>query len=175
MTNTHDEQKPLSEGMLQAMEDARTGRGYSMKEPINTTDEWLWTDWTGGDCPIPDAKAGEYDLQFTDGEPSNVVNKVDASAWNWRNAEVMIPIIAYRVRLPAEDLLRQAIDALKQWMDIAKECPISNGTCCCGDAMENHPSPMNCGPSPVDQGAYMAGMALDTTRAALTAYDKRGK
>lgn len=45
MTNTHDEQKPLSEGMLQAMEDARTGRGYSMKEPINTTDEWLWTDW----------------------------------------------------------------------------------------------------------------------------------
>ena len=113
MTNTHDEQKPLSEGMLQAMEDARTGRGYSMKEPINTTDEWLWTDWTGGDCPIPDAKAGEYDLQFTDGEPSNVVNKVDASAWNWRNAEVMIPIIAYRVRLPAEDLLRQAIDVLR--------------------------------------------------------------
>lgn len=150
MTNTHDEQKPLSEGMLQAMEDARTGRGYSMKEPINTTDEWLWTDWTGGDCPIPDAKAGEYDLQFTDGEPSNVVNKVDASAWNWRNAEVMIPIIAYRVRLPAEDLLRQAIDALRPFALPEDEMM----------EMEHW-------------GDWPSLKDIRTARAVLTAYDKR--
>lgn len=171
MTNTHDEQKPLSEGMLQAMEDARTGRGYSMKEPINTTDEWLWTDWTGGDCPIPDAKAGEYDLQFTDGEPSNVVNKVDASAWNWRNAEVMIPIIAYRVRLPAEDLLRQAIDALRE---LTEACVEDFGD---GEDYGDGDEPVGGGrkedgtPDPM---AVTFGH-IRKARAALAAYDKRGK
>ena len=72
-----------------------------------------WIDWAGGERPIPDAKAGEYDLQFADGNPSSVVNKIAAAMWNWREGDVSIPIIAYRVRLPADDLLRQAIEALR--------------------------------------------------------------
>ncbi len=114
-----------------------------------------WIDWAGGPCPIPDAKAGEYDLKFVDGNPSSVVNKIAASMWNWREGDVNIPIIAYRVRIPADDLLRQAIEALR---DLEFQL---DGTLHCikwewdGDQRE------------------IAEMVRDKARAVLTAYDKR--
>lgn len=29
--------------------------------------------------------------------------------------------------------------------------PVTSGVCCCGDDMKNHPDPMSCGHTPVDQ------------------------
>lgn len=35
-------------------------------------------------------------------------------------------------------------------LDFIKYAEVDSGVCCCGDSMENHPSGMNCGHSPVD-------------------------
>ena len=50
---------------------------------------------------------------------------------------------------------------------IFENCSVETGVCCCGDNMEGHPSPMNCGHTPTDMGGYQALQWLDAARAAL--------
>ena len=69
-----------------------------------------WIDWAGGECPIPDAKAGEYQIKVADRYNRTSVNE-DWQKWTEHDD---VTIIAYRVRLPADDLLGQAIDALRK-------------------------------------------------------------
>lgn len=69
-----------------------------------------WIDWAGGECPIPDAKAGEFEIRNHEGDEEGSDQPAiwwssGANDW-WKNGR----IIAYRVRLPADDLLRQAIE-----------------------------------------------------------------
>jgi len=45
---------------------------------------------------------------------------------------------------------------------------MSDGVCCCGDNMEGHSDPMNCGHSPTDMGEYHASQVLSVARAALS-------
>ena len=45
---------------------------------------------------------------------------------------------------------------------------MSDGVCCCGDNMEGHSDPMNCGHSPTDMGEYHAHHVLSVARAALS-------
>lgn len=42
----------------------------------------------------------------------------------------------------------------------------ASGVCCCGDCMEDHPNPIICGHSPVDQGEWCAaGLVADSKEA----------
>ena len=52
-------------------------------------------------------------------------------------------------------------------IQLVENCPVETGICCCGDNMERHPSPMNCGHTPTDMGGYQALQWLDAARAAL--------
>lgn len=52
-------------------------------------------------------------------------------------------------------------------IQLVENCSVETGICCCGDNMEGHPSPMNCGHTPTDMGAYRALRWLDAARAAL--------
>lgn len=72
-----------------------------------------WIDWAGGECPIPDAKAGEFELRR--GAGPDAVSSTDAIGLHWGEfgKYPSFTIRAYRVRLPETDLLRQAIEALK--------------------------------------------------------------
>lgn len=81
--------------------------------PAAQSRQWgPWIDWAGGDCPIPDAKAQTYELRFRNGEETSSTR--EGKSWIWANGEPCgADIIAYRVRLPADDLLRQAIEALR--------------------------------------------------------------
>ena len=58
---------------------------------------------------------------------------------------------------PADDL-RAENERLRALVDSATSifanCTVTDGVCCCGDNMEGHADPMNCGHSPVDHGAY---------------------
>jgi hypothetical protein len=67
----------------------------------------------------------------------------------------------------AEALLKEAVEALEGWAAIYDNCSISTGYCCCGDAMESHANPMDCGHSPVDQGWYAANQQIESARATL--------
>lgn len=140
---------PAEKAMRSLIEEVRKLRAAQDAQPR----QWgPWIPWAGGECPIPDAKAGEYDLQFVDGKPSSVVHKIGASTWNWRTRAVMLPITAYRVLVPADDLLRQAIEAL------TNSCNL----------LENY----------IDTFGDMSGANhadLNDYRAVIAAYDKRGK
>lgn len=61
-------------------------------------------------------------------------------------------------------------DVLERLVAIMKHCDVSDGVCCCGEDMNTHSHPMNCGHSPTDHGAYRAGIAINDAVAALTAY-----
>ena len=49
------------------------------------------------------------------------------------------------------DSLNKKYDAL---LEFIKHAQVSSGVCCCGESMENHSSPLNCGHSPVDMWDY---------------------
>ena len=59
--------------------------------------------------------------------------------------------------------------ALIVWEAAYDNTLMRSGVCCCGDDMETHSPPMNCGHSPVDSGEYYASSAIMQTRAVLEA------
>ena len=89
---------------------------------MNTPDKDGWVKHDGGPCPIPDAKAGEYELLFQDG--NHVVPVGEAASWgygdehDWWMHRARSPqnyIVAYRLFKPTPsdtELLRQAGEAL---------------------------------------------------------------
>lgn len=55
------------------------------------------------------------------------------------------------------------------FVEFVKTAPVQSGVCCCGDSMDNHPSPMSCGHSPVDQWDYSLSGWLEQIAARPTA------
>ena len=106
-----------------------------------------WIDWAGGECPIPDAKAGDwqYMLHSTD-FPADKPACSPLYKPHWEAGT----IAAYRVRLPADDLLRQAIEALTNSCNLLEHYIETFGDM---------------------SGANRAD--LNDYRAVITAYDKR--
>jgi phage shock protein A len=66
-----------------------------------------------------------------------------------------------------EAKLAKAVELLEAWGDVAVHCSIEEGVCCCGDNMENHTNPMDCGHTPLDHGTYIAIQLAEKTRATL--------
>jgi hypothetical protein len=64
-----------------------------------------WTDWIEhkcGECPIPDAKAGDYQIRFRDGCKTKSSELTPASTWFWGEDDSKT-ITHYRLRKPAID------------------------------------------------------------------------
>ena len=62
-------------------------------------------------------------------------------------------------------------EALNIWINIAANCSIESGCCCCGESMKNHSHPMSCGHSPVDMADSIAYEAIAETDKALAIPD----
>ena len=58
-------------------------------------------------------------------------------------------------------------EALETCLTTMERADFADGWCCCGDAMLNHSSPMDCGHTPVDIAEYHASLAIKNARAAL--------
>ena len=67
----------------------------------------------------------------------------------------------------AEGRVAALTGALEACVASLERANTAEGVCCCGDSMDRHPNPMNCGHSPVDIGDYYAGRALEAANAAL--------
>lgn len=67
----------------------------------------------------------------------------------------------------AEAKLAKAVGLLEAWINVAAHCTIEEGVCCCGDSMDTHAEPMDCGHSPFDHGAYIAKGLVEETNAIL--------
>jgi hypothetical protein len=63
--------------------------------------------------------------------------------------------------------LEEARELLELFCNIVEHSTVSDGMCCCGDDMDGHANPMNCGHSPVDHGGYTADGAHKAARAFL--------
>lgn len=94
-----------------------------------------------------------------------------------RKARAAAPVVAVKGQdtAPADPLaderVRKLVEAAKGWLDLATHCSIEEGVCCCGDSMQNHSNPMDCGHSPVDHGSYIAMRLEKRTRAAIAAIE----
>ena len=77
-------------------------------------------------------------------------------------------LIAARRKLEAAQGL---VDALERCIASIEHADMSDGVCCCGDDMETHSNPMDCGHTPVDAGEYFSRSATEHARAAISAWD----
>lgn len=58
--------------------------------------------------------------------------------------------------------LKQAAQ-IEMLRDFIETAPVSTGVCCCGESMEGHSSPMNCGHTPVDLWDHSVVSVLSAT------------
>jgi len=58
-------------------------------------DGWLQHD--GSECPIPDAKHGEYQIRYRDGTRSSAANDYPAASFHWEHHGSNKDIVAYRL------------------------------------------------------------------------------
>ena len=93
---------------------------------------------------------------------------------NLSHVDAMTPVLDAADRIEELEAQVRAADALAEalegWIGVAANCTIESGVCCCGDDMERHGNPLDCGHSPVDHGAYVAMQLIDDTTSALAAY-----
>ena len=60
------------------------------------------------------------------------------------------------------------LECLNNWIDIASNCTIESGCCCCGESMDGHSNPMACGHSPQDMADGAVNSAIEKTNKALS-------
>ncbi len=63
----------------------------------------------------------------------------------------------------AADLIERQAAQIEMMREFIARAPASSGVCCCGEAMDNHSSPMNCGHTPVDLWDHSVEQILSTT------------
>lgn len=63
--------------------------------------------------------------------------------------------------------VRALVTELEGWLNIAANCEITSGVCCCGENMESHQDPMVCQHTPTDHGSYVASQMTASTTAVL--------
>ena len=90
-----------------------------------------------------------------------------ATCLKYRDAYAEMDRIGTQAVRDLEAKLAKAVERLEAWLEVAARCSIEEGVCCCGDNMENHTNPMDCGHSPVDHGSYVAMHLVEATRATL--------
>lgn len=101
----------------------------------------------------------ERDLTCTKLRENNAIG--EASVWQRAHSQAI-------VRAEASERQRdEAVSLVDRAIEIITRCEVSEGVCCCGDVMDNHPEPMACGHSPVDHGQYVAAQWLKEALAAM--------
>lgn len=82
-------------------------------------------------------------------------------------ASTRTPADALKYIEELEAKLEKAVGLLEAWINVATHCTIEEGVCCCGDDMDTHAEPMDCGHSPVDHGAYIVESLVEETNTTL--------
>jgi hypothetical protein len=118
----------------------------------STIPEGYWAWWLDG----TDVRSVEPDE-----ESAKAAAQADYEA---RILSALEPAVQPDAAAIREAALREALETCLTTMERAD---FADGWCCCGDDMLNHPSPMDCGHSPVDMGEYHASLAIKNARAAL--------
>jgi multidrug efflux pump subunit AcrA (membrane-fusion protein) len=96
---------------------------------------------------------------------------IDDARYNAEYVDLVSQFRAERDAAVADNArLREALETCLTTMERAD---FADGWCCCGlpikTNMLKHPSPMDCGHTPVDMGEYHASLAIKNARAALLA------
>lgn len=68
-----------------------------------------------------------------------------------------------------------AISVIESLLSVIERADVREGCCCCGDNMENHSNPMDCGHSPIDAGEYYTGLAVEQAQQYLKAKREKQK
>lgn len=68
---------------------------------------------------------------------------------------------------PRDATVAELLEALEALTSTMENCSVTAGVCMCGDSMEGHANPMDCGHSPVDMGQYHADAAYKSAKDAI--------
>ncbi len=63
----------------------------------------------------------------------------------------------------AATLIERQAAQIEMMREFIARAPVSSGVCCCGESMNGHSDPMNCGHTPVDLWDYSVEQILSTT------------
>ena len=70
---------------------------------------------------------------------------------------------------PRDAQIAALVGALRGCITAIEHADMADGVCCCGDEMEGHSDPMDCGHTPTDRGEHYAHQVLTAAKAALSA------
>ena len=70
---------------------------------------------------------------------------------------------------PHDAQIATLVEALRGCITAIEHADMADGVCCCGDEMEGHSDPMDCGHTPTDRGEHYAHQVLTAAKAALSA------
>ena len=83
--------------------------------------------------------------------------------------DATIKLLEERIAELREPVNARLLAIAHQTAGIIENTSIETGYCCCGDGMDGHASPMICGHSATDQGAYLAGLLYEDAKSAIAA------
>ena len=109
--------------------------------------------------------ARKLDAAQKTGETYRLANRTNLDRANAAEAELATLRASEAAALDRVAVLE---DALNGCIAAIEHADMADGVCCCGDNMEGHSEPMNCGHSPVDMGEYHAHQVLIAARAAIS-------
>ena len=127
----------------------------------------------GGDTYYANTILGQYAVwggYFRSPYGSVAVNGDErAAAQAHHDAELFSALTIHSADPLSDPRVVALVEALNGCIAAIEHANMADGVCCCGDDMECHSEPMNCGHSPVDQGEYHAHQVLTAARVALRA------
>ena len=90
-----------------------------------TETEWgPWIEWGGGECPIPGAKAGDWQVRFRNGDEVSDSSPVGYLWWGREPGSETYEIVAYRLKATADDW---KADMLAAWEAGELEVDLGDG------------------------------------------------
>lgn len=84
-----------------------------------------------------------------------------------RNGEQWRDLCGDKLVLAMFNRIQELESAIQGSVEFLTHAPLETGICCCGDSMNGHGNPMDCGHSPVDSGAYAISAHIEGLRQVL--------
>ena len=139
------------------------------REASEDIEQAAFEKWLYDKCPSGDVESVQrqwlesYEYAELAGKMEQAaLNERDAIKREWDKAYEIAMLTKQQLAEAQQTIERQAAQ-IEMMRDFIETAPVSTGVCCCGESMEGHSSPMNCGHTPVDLWDHSVISVLSTT------------
>ncbi len=139
------------------------------REASEDIEQAAFEKWLYDKCPSGDVESVQrqwlesYEYAELAGKMEQAaLNERDAIKREWDKAYEIAMLTKQQLAEAQQTIERQAAQ-IEMMRDFIETAPVSTGVCCCGESMEGHSSPMNCGHTPVDLWDHSVISVLSAT------------